>query len=429
MIKIEWFNDKIKNDYVRIINDKNKDKEESHQVGSVFEKVKKDLENAINNNKFPTDIAQLFLENNVVSDVKIQEFLKLSFSQVKQIPALKGYIDRCSLIISCLKSVNKEDFQKWLKVNTNRTIGDYLDEKLAAYKNRYPNYPLKYPLNALTSNWPRYFKSKIEKAVLSEPYDEVFDYDKIDDKMRHKLMDSLNIQVCPFCNRQYITSWDDIDVKYKKSTADLDHFFPKSEYSLFALSLFNFVPSCQICNSRMKISKFIDEDGNRPIYPYEEFFDDTVIFKASVSDVKKQAKELLEVWLGENTDDMKITLFYGQKDDKTPLTPYQENVKRSNELYHLEDVYQAHKGYVSELMLKRRIYDDGEYLNGLRKIFNNFDISTFSQDSNDMVYNIIGTELNITHKQLELFLYGFNWADGQDPTRPLSKLAYDILKR
>ena len=106
-----------------------------------------------------------------------------------------------------------------------------------------------------------------------------------------------------------------------------------------------------------------------------------------------------------------------------------DRIKRSNELFHIEDIYQAHKGIVSELMLKRRIYDDGEYLNGLKNIFENFDPETFFKSSDDTVYKIIDTDLSITQKQLELFLYGYNWEDGQDSDRPLSKLAYDILKR
>ena len=80
-------------------------------------------------------------------------------------------------------------------------------------------------------------------------------------------------------------------------------------------------------------------------------------------------------------------------------------------------------------MLKRRIYDDGEYLNGLKNIFEGFEPDTFFKNSDDAMYKIIGTDLSITQKQLELFLYGYNWEEGQDSTRPLSKLTYDILKR
>ena len=50
-------------------------------------------------------------------------------------------------------------------------------------------------------------------------------------------------------------------------------------------------------------------------------------------------------------------------------------------------------------------------------------------DSDDMKYVIINSDISLTHKQLEAFLYGYNWDKGQDKTRPLSKLAYDILKR
>lgn len=138
--------------------------------------------------------------------------------------------------------------------------------------------------------------------------------------------------------------------------------------------------------------------------------------------------ELLKVWLGENTDALKIELDYRQNNNQK-LCKYQKQVKRSIELYHLEEVYQAHKSYVSDLMLKKRIYDDGEYLKGLQSIFENFATETFDVDSDDMIYKLINSDICITHKQLEAFLYGFNWEKGQDKTRPLSKLAYDILKR
>lgn len=422
MIGIEWFDEKIRNDYVGINNDIN---DYVPRIDSIVPKIEDDLKVEISN--FPGDIAILFMENGTVSSKKIQSFLNLSFSQIEKEPALKAYIERCSLISKLLKNINKESYIKWFKKNSKKTISDYLDEQFDEYNKKYTAYPLSYPKNATSTKWDHNFKKSIVKTVLSEPYDKVFDYGKIGYKTRHILMDSLNIPVCPFCNRQYITSWEDMK-KEKKSTADLDHFFPKSEYPLFALSLFNFVPSCQVCNSRMKLDHFMDDDGNRPIYPYEEKFDDSVLFKASISEPRKKAMELLEVWLGENTNALKIELDYRQNNNQK-LCKYQKQVKRSIELYHLEEVYQAHKSYVSDLMLKKRIYDDGEYLKGLQSIFESFATETFDVDSDDMIYKLINSDICITHKQLEAFLYGFNWEKGQDKTRPLSKLAYDILKR
>ncbi len=409
MIKIEWFSEEMQNEYTE----------------TVAKKIREKLQNEIS--RFPKNLAELFLEKANVSEQKIKEFLKMKFSDVENHIALNPYISRCTLISHCLTNINKIDFDNWKKTNSSKVISDYLDERFKKYNEKYPeNYPLTYPTDASEENWSENFKNKIIDTVLLEPFKTVFNYDIINDKLRHKLMNSLNVPVCPYCNRQYITPWDDMEGN-KKSTADLDHFFPKSEYPLFALNLFNFVPSCQVCNSRMKLSRFLDENGNRPIYPYDEYFGDVAVFKASTTYGEDDPKRLLEVWLSERMDDLKITL---KIQDNIDLK-YKNKIEQSNNLYHIEKVYQAHKNYVSELMLKKRIYDDGEYFKTIQNIFSGFEhekLNQFSEDE-DIVYNVNGKKLTITKKQLELFLYGYNWENGQDSTRPLSKLTYDILKR
>lgn len=214
---------------------------------------------------------------------------------------------------------------------------------------------------------------------------------------RDGLLNSLNVAVCPYCNRQYITPFG------KRSSADLDHFFPKENYPLFALSLFNFVPSCQVCNSRMKLKSFLGENGEMPLYPYNSCFGDNAVFK--ISD-EPDAGALLSIWLGENSKDLKITLD-SRLDENDEI--YQQ-IERSKELYNIEEIYHAHRNYVSELLLKKRIYDDGEYLELLNNIFKECD-------------------LFLDEPELQAFLYGYNWKDDEDVNRPLSKLTYDILMR
>lgn len=405
MIKIQWFDTETQNEYAE----------------KIASKIKSDLENEISN--FPADIAALFKENGVVSEEKIRAFLKLEYSDIEKSPALSGYITRCNMILKILDNITPSKYK-----NSGKSLYDFLKDEFALYENTFPNYPLKYPTYI---NLDNKFTSHLTKSILQNPYSQVFNYTKYEKSFRDEIMTSLNITVCPYCNRQYITSWEDMNKikgtkKRKKTTADLDHFYPKSEYSLFSLSLFNFVPSCQVCNSRMKLSSFLDDNGIRPIYPYTESFDDSAVFKASTITPQDDPKKLLEVWLGENEKDLKLTL-----EIHSPCSDIQkeERIKRSNELFHIEDVYQIHKGVVSELMLKRRIFDDGEYLQGLKNLFENFDPETFIKGSDDTEYRITDIDLSITQKQLELFLYGYNWRDGQDSTRPLSKLAYDILKR
>lgn len=65
--------------------------------------------------------------------------------------------------------------------------------------------------------------------------------------------DDLGIHSCAYCECAYTGSYDihnkEGDAE-EKGFFDLDHFFPKGEYPIFALCLYNFVPCCQICNSK-----------------------------------------------------------------------------------------------------------------------------------------------------------------------------------
>lgn len=63
---------------------------------------------------------------------------------------------------------------------------------------------------------------------------------------------------------------------------DLDHLLPKSKCPILGLSLFNFVPSCQVCNEKLKGYKEIGKTKKEwlkisPTYSESTFCDDVVI--------------------------------------------------------------------------------------------------------------------------------------------------------
>lgn len=58
-----------------------------------------------------------------------------------------------------------------------------------------------------------------------------------------ELCKALRLTVCPYCNRGFINNRGD-----RESGRQFDHFFSKDETPYFALSLYNLVPSCSICN-------------------------------------------------------------------------------------------------------------------------------------------------------------------------------------
>lgn len=224
------------------------------------------------------------------------------------------------------------------------------------------------------------------------------------DNIRHELIASLGIQVCPYCNRQYITSWNNHG--NTKTTADLDHYYPKAKYPLLALSLYNFIPSCQICNSRMKLSR-----TDEIVYPYEERFGDDAVFKVVLFNSKTEKInyiEMLHSLMGLKNSKINLNI---EVDHQSAIA---DKIRNSINLFRLEEIYQSHESYIREILIKKRIYGDGTYLEMLNKQFS-------------YLFNECGDEFS--NFDLNLFMYGYNWKNGEDSDRPLSKLTYDIVMR
>ena len=182
-------------------------------------------------------------------------------------------------------------------------------------------------------------KNDFKKSNLSEDYlpHKLFSYDEFPNHTekwnRHKLLSLMEIEVCPYCQRNYISSFEENDDK--RTTADLDHFYPKSLYPFLALSLYNFIPSCQICNSRFKGTK----DTYNSVYPYEESFDDLgAKFETS--------KEIIYEILGEKNSEFFVTINY-----KNPKDENNKKIQNSISNLGLDKVYKkSHNHYIKDLL-------------------------------------------------------------------------------
>ena len=187
---------------------------------------------------------------------------------------------------------------------------------------------------------------------------EIFSYkDFVDNDNwgRHKIISSLNISVCPYCNRQYITNYG--EKNNEKTTADLDHYYPKSKYPYLALSLYNFIPSCQICNSRMKGEK----EGH--LYPYDEECGDKAIFKTSNNSINGI--------LNSNVTDFKIEFDIQEHriTQKEKNNGYLQRLEKSKEIFKLEEVYEtSHNQYILDMLHTIEHYPDS-YLDTIAEIF------------------------------------------------------------
>ncbi|PIH61110.1 HNH endonuclease domain-containing protein [Paenibacillus sp. LK1] len=215
----------------------------------------------------------------------------------------------------------------------------------------------------------------------------ILNYDMIKkfNNLRHVLLNHMGVEVCPYCNRQYITNYN--YENEPKSTADVDHFYPKSIFTLFSLSLFNFVPSCQLCNSRFKSHKGIDI-----LFPYEKGFSEDVRFKMMGGSV--------DSILGHDTE-FELTL------DVNGLAPHLRKLENSIRMFRHTETYQSHKNTVRELLFKNQAYN-----------------RTLQGDLQNLLKDM-GLE-QLSKRELNLFQFGYT-LDPQDfGQRPLSKLVYDI---
>lgn len=101
-------------------------------------------------------------------------------------------------------------------------------------------------------------KRKTDEKVpeLMEYARSVFDYNKFRYEIAKFIIDNdeqyLHISTCFYCDSAYVNVITDENGQNELRMFDVDHYIPKAYCPLTALSLFNFVPSCQICNSRIK---------------------------------------------------------------------------------------------------------------------------------------------------------------------------------
>lgn len=175
---------------------------------------------------------------------------------------------------------------------------------------------------------------------------QVFNYDKakskaitpkiskLQPKIAKFFEDNIEIHTCYFCNIEFINKFS-TSIKTKNGFT-LDHFMDKGTYPYLALSLYNLVPSCYVCNSKIKGKNEI-KDLSPTSQKFD--FDDKVKFKTFLSNpnlkVNKEAD--IELFLKEDFSDK-----------------YQNYLQ----VLELDGRYGYHKYKVIEMIKKRIDYPD-----------------------------------------------------------------------
>ncbi|KAA9038630.1 hypothetical protein FW778_13845 [Ginsengibacter hankyongi] len=176
-----------------------------------------------------------------------------------------------------------------------------------------------------------------------------FYYEDYDKWRAYELAKKIGITVCPYCNRTYTFLLGNDSIKGTRF--EYDHFFSKSAYPYLALSFYNLVPSCHVCNSNFKGFKEFSLKKN--IHPYLEGFGQNIVFSIKPKNIgfingKSEAYRIrfrkgnLSTWNGE-----KVKAAF-------------ENITT----FQLTKLYNMHKDYVDELIQKSIVYNE-EYINEL----------------------------------------------------------------
>lgn len=204
-------------------------------------------------------------------------------------------------------------------------------------------------------------------------------YEKLSQEGRKILFELANSDVCPYCNRNFIELIN-IDGKGKYTgTFQLDHFFDKDSYPMFAVSAYNLIPVCSSCN-RIKLNKEFE------FYPYSDL--------VTVDDMKFDFA--IKDW----------DFMNNCKSIDILINNISSQLKSNVQGLYLENVYQKHVDVVQELIMKVYYYGDGY-------------IESIMVQTNDLFSS---------KEEIYRLLFG-NYMEKKDYSkRPLAKFTGDILE-
>ena len=209
-------------------------------------------------------------------------------------------------------------------------------------------------------------------------------------KWAYEYLKIIECNVCPYCNRMYTFTVD----KKNKSRPEFDHYFPKSIYPYLAITIFNLIPSCSLCNKGKSDVNKLNCNQSEILYPFEESFED--------EDKKIRFEiysETIDYLYGKN-DDIQIILRSQIDNDRNKgiINKYNENLKISN-------LYSMHTDYVKEMIKKDIIYNDS-MIDELLEEYS--DIFSSDEEINSLIYG--------------------NYIEEKDYNkRPLAKFTHDLL--
>ncbi|VTP91816.1 hypothetical protein [Sphingobacterium daejeonense] len=198
----------------------------------------------------------------------------------------------------------------------------------------------------------------------------------------YNLSEYLNRETCTYCNRAY-TSTVVIKANGQCITRPtLDHWYPKSEFPLLAVSFQNLIPSCHSCNSSIKGTVQLNLTDH--IHPYVD---------------------------STQNEDFQFGYFYSTVLNKYRIfvkdTPQKSSKSRDTlKAMFIDEIYNTHHAELSEILTIEKNY---------------------SKSYIKKMHLLLGQK--ISKEEVYRLLFGVYYENKEFYKRPLSKFKYDILKQ
>ena len=218
---------------------------------------------------------------------------------------------------------------------------------------------------------PKGLMTKIKDVMV--PY-----YEALAKEHGHDFVRELNIKTCPYCNRQFIHTFEGI----RAERPELDHFYPKALFPVFCLSFYNLIPVCHSCNH----VKLESEIG---VNPYAMAFNSRFV----ITDKNGNKLSASKIY--------KLT----EKEIRLKLDGKSAEEDMNSQVLGIENVYSKHTDYVKELIDKSMAYD--------------------AHARQALVRSFQGAGYH--PRQVYDFVWGKHLIDAEYEDRPLSKLTKDVL--
>lgn len=265
---------------------------------------------------------------------------------------------------SCFKILLEEDNIEKLLISEPKELYELNKDLMKKITGYYPDDPVEYKGN-----------DKVKKLQ------EIFNYNTLisgNKDNSYKIAEIKGRNTCTYCNRQYtITLKEDGEFITRPQ---FDHWFPKSVFPLLALSFYNLIPSCSICNSSAKGEQIFS--FKKLIHPYKRSSPETD-FRFS--------------YLPDGKGGWKIDLYNLKGVEKDKF-----------EVFKLRDIYNYHYKLEAKDLLDLAIKNNGTYIEWLLNDMKEKKIAPSYEEAYRLLF---GTEYDIK-KVLD---------------RPFSKLKRDLL--